>query len=214
MRHLERRHRAERALAGYANGPGATHRALVDALARATHARLVVLVEGISDLIALEGLAERQMRTLQDEGTVVVPVGGANAFQAYFGHFRQRGIAVRCLVDAAEADLARRAIGGIADFATPGVGAVSVFVCVEDLEDELIRALGPCRVQSILEREGDLGSFRSLQRQPAWRDGEPTAQLRRFLGAGARRKLRYARLLALDLDPGNAPEPLQRVLER
>jgi hypothetical protein len=34
-----------------------------------------------------------------------------------------------------------------------------------------------------------------LQTQPAWRGRDPAAQMRRFLGSGSRRKLRYARLL-------------------
>jgi hypothetical protein len=36
--------------------------------------------------------------------------------------------------------------------------------------------------------------------------------LRRFLGAGARRKLRYARLLTEAIDPDRIPRPLEAVL--
>jgi hypothetical protein len=163
---------------------------------------MVVLVEGISDLMALEAVAQRQGRDLRAEGTVVAPVGGAHAFAQYFEQCRQGGMEVRSLVDAAEVAIVRGAIDG-------GTGSdlenVGVYVCVEDLEDELIRAVGPSRVEAILEREGDIGSFRSLQKQPAWRDRDVTAQLRRFMGAGARRKLRYARLLALELEPDQVP---------
>jgi hypothetical protein len=76
------------------------------------------------------------------------------------------------------------------------------YVCVEDMEDELIRAIGAARVEALIDSQGDLGSFRSLRRQPEWRSRPAGAQLRRFLGRGARRKLRYARLLAgaVDLD--------------
>ncbi len=69
------------------------------------------------------------------------------------------------------------------------------YVCVNDLEDELIRAVGTAGVEELFDSQGDLGSFRSLQSQPAWRGREPEAQMRRFLGSGSRRKLRYARLL-------------------
>ena len=175
---------------------------------------MVVLVEGISDLMALEAVAQRQGRDLQSEGTVVAPVGGAHAFEQHLEHLRERGVQVRGLVDQAEEEIVRGAITGMVDSAMgsdpEGLG---VYVCIEDLEDELIRAVGPSRVEAILEREGDLGSFRSLQKQPAWRDGDVTAQLRRFMGAGARRKLRYARLLALELDPDQVPRPLDRVLK-
>jgi hypothetical protein len=76
------------------------------------------------------------------------------------------------------------------------------YVCVEDLEEKLIRSVGAARVVALIDSQRDLGSFRSLQRQPQWRGQLAEAQLRRFLGSGATRKLRYARLLAgaVDLD--------------
>ncbi len=177
---------------------------------------MLVLVEGISDLMALDAVAQRQGRDLATEGIVVVPVGGAHAFQQYLGHLGNHRVGLRCLVDEAEEAVVRGAIAtfaGTGDATGSGPDGIGMYVCVEDLEHELIRAVTPSGVEAVLEREGDLGSFRSLQRQPAWRDGEVIAQLRRFLGAGARRKLRYARLLALELEPGEVPPPLAGVLE-
>ena len=214
MNRLERRSRADRALAGYTSGPGATRRARDIGLARAKDAGMVVLVEGVSDLMALEAVAERQGRDLQSEGMVVLPVGGANAFERHLEQLRECGIGVRGLVDEAEVEIVRGAFTATVDGATGSdLESLGVYVCIEDLEDELIRAIGPSRVEAILEREGDLGSFRSLQKQPAWRDRDLTAQLRRFMGAGARRKLRYARLLALELAPDRIPRPLDHVLK-
>jgi len=67
-------------------------------------------------------------------------------------------------------------------------------------------------VENVLDRQGDLGSFRTLQKQPAWR-GRPTEeQLRRFMGSGARRKIRYASLLVDAIDLARVPRPLDRVL--
>jgi hypothetical protein len=43
--------------------------------------------------------------------------------------------------------------------------------------------------------QGELGSFRTFQRQPAWQGRATKEQLRRFMGSGAGRKIRYARLL-------------------
>jgi hypothetical protein len=83
---------------------------------------------------------------------------------------------------------------------------------VEDLEDELIRAVGAARVEVIFDSQGDLGSFRSLQNQPAWRGQKVEAQMRRFLGSGARRKLRYARLLTGSVDLDRTPHPLDAAL--
>ena len=51
-----------------------------------------------------------------------------------------------------------------------------------------------------------------MQRQPAWRAEPAGAQLRRFLGAGARRKLRYARLLVDAVDLDRVPRPLDAVI--
>jgi hypothetical protein len=86
------------------------------------------------------------------------------------------------------------------------------YVCVEDLEDELIRALGAEAVEEIVRANGDLRRFRALQQMPAWRGAAPEAQLRRFMGSGAGRKIRYARLLVDALDHESVPRPLDRVL--
>jgi len=86
------------------------------------------------------------------------------------------------------------------------------FVCVEDLEDELIRALGIGGVGLVIEAEGDLPSFRRIQSQPAWRERTLEAQLRRFMGTKSGRKARYAGLLLDALDLERAPRPLERVL--
>ena len=86
------------------------------------------------------------------------------------------------------------------------------YVCVADLEDELIRALGPASVEAVLDSQGDLGSFRTFQKQPEWRGQRIEAQLRRFMGSADRRKIRYARLLVDALDPACMPRPLVGVL--
>lgn len=177
---------------------------------------MVILVEGISDLMALDAVAQRQGRDLVQEGIVVLPVGGAHAFGRHLELLGDHQIGLRCLVDEAEEAIVRAATtatAGVGGATSPVGERIDMFVCVEDLEHELIRAVTPSRVGAILEREADLGSFRILQKQPAWRDGDLVAQLRRFLGAGARRKLRYARLLALELELGDVPRPLAGALE-
>jgi hypothetical protein len=86
------------------------------------------------------------------------------------------------------------------------------YVCVADLEDELIRALGADAVEQVVDANGDLGSFRTLQKQPAWQGRPAEAQLRRFMGSGGRRKIRYARLLIEALELDRIPRPLDLVL--
>jgi hypothetical protein len=88
------------------------------------------------------------------------------------------------------------------------------YACDEDLEAELIRALGARRVEDVVAAEGELRSFRVLQRQPAHRAVPVERQLRRFLGTHSGRKIRYGRLLVEALDLASVPRPLDRVLAR
>ena len=86
------------------------------------------------------------------------------------------------------------------------------YVCDADLEEELIRALGSERVVEIVDAHGDLGPFRTLQKQPAWQQRPEDEQLRRFMGSGGSRKIRYARFLVEALDLDRVPRPLDRLL--
>ncbi len=93
-----------------------------------------------------------------------------------------------------------------------GVPESALYVCVPDLEAELIAALGADRVQELVVENGDGRAFRSLQRQPEWRDRPLEDQLRRFFGSGSGRKLRYARVLAGQLTRERMPKPLRDVV--
>jgi uncharacterized protein (DUF2384 family) len=86
------------------------------------------------------------------------------------------------------------------------------YVCDADLEDELIRTLGAAAVERVVAAQGELRSFRTLQKQAAWHGRSTEEQLRRFMGSGGRRKIRYARLLVDALDLAQVPRPLDRVL--
>jgi hypothetical protein len=215
----ERRELASRLLDGYVHGPAAATQATARALATAVAAEAVVLVEGVSDQIAVEALAARRGRDLGAERIVVLPTGGAHAFARYLRQFGPAGSGLRLagLCDAAEENVVRRGLAS-AGFGSPATRAdmerLGFGVCVEDLEDELIRAIGADRVEALIDSQGDLGSFRSLQRQPEWRNQPAEAQLRRFLGAGATRKLRYARLLAGAVELDRLPHPLDALLTR
>jgi hypothetical protein len=90
--------------------------------------------------------------------------------------------------------------------------ALGFFVCVEDLEDELIRCLGAGYVERTIEEQGELRSLLILQQQPAQRGRSTEQQLRRFMGSQSGRKSRYARLLVQALDADRAPRALDRVL--
>lgn len=86
------------------------------------------------------------------------------------------------------------------------------YVCVADLEDELIRSLGAAAVEQVIRAQGELESFRSFQRQPAWQRRPEEEQLRRFFGTRGGRKIRSAPLLVGALDLTRVPRPLDRVV--
>jgi hypothetical protein len=179
--------------------------------------RAVVLVEGISDQRALEVLAERRGRSLDAEGVSVVPIGGAQSIGRFLTRFGPQGLDVKLagLCDAGEESDFRRGLeraGLGASLTRADMESLGFYVCDADLEDELIRALGVDSVQRVVDAQGDLGSFRTLQKQPAWRRRPAEEQLRRFMGSGGSRKIRYARLLVEALDLTRVPRPLDRVL--
>jgi hypothetical protein len=183
----------------------------------AVAARAVLLVEGISDQRALEALAAHRGRDLGAEGVSVVPIGGAQAIGRFLDRYGPRGLDMRVagLCDVGEENDFRRGLerGGFGSNLTRAeMESRGFYVCVEDLEDELIRALGIEKVEQIADAEGDLRSFRTLQKQAAWQGRPMQEQLRRWLGSGGSRKIRYARLLVDALDLDRVPRPLERVL--
>ncbi len=180
-------------------------------------ARAVVLVEGLSDRAALEALAERRGRDLASEGVSIVPIGGAQSIGRFLELFGPRGHDLRLagLCDAGEEEDFRRGLerAGLGSGLTRlEMEALGFYVCVADLEDELIGALGAPAVERVVEAQGELRSFRTFQQQPAQRGRTIEAQLRRFLGTRSGRKIHYARLLVEAVEVGRIPRPLDGVL--
>jgi hypothetical protein len=158
----------------------------------------VILVEGITDRIALEAVAAKLDLDLVAAGVEIVPIGGAQAIRrAAEGYDGERVVG---LCDANEERYFRRVLGD------------ATYVCAADLEDELIRALGPTRVEEVVAVQGDLETFRSFQQQLAWRGRPAEAQLRRWLRASEGRNKRYPPLLIAALAPEAIPRPLAGVL--
>ena len=179
--------------------------------------RAVVLVEGMSDQAALAALADRRGRDLEAEGVAVVPIGGAQAVGLFLRVYGPAGLDVRLagLCDVGEERDFQRGLeraGFPADLTRTQMEALGFYVCVADLEDELIRALGTTAVQQLVDSQGELGSFQTFQKQPAQRGRPLEAQLRRFIGTRSGRKIRYGRLLVEALDLAEVPRPLDCVL--
>lgn len=187
-----------------AGGPGGA----VSDLAERAGVRTAVLLEGPSDREAVEALAARRGRDLAAEGVCVVSMGGAMSIGRYTEILGPPGLGLRLagLCDVAERRFYDR---GLERAGAPGR---DFFVCVSDLEDELIRALGTARVEEILRAEGDLRAWQTFRHQPAQHDRPRQQQLRRFLGTKKGRKIRYGRLLVEALGPEPAPAPLEDLL--
>ena len=186
-------------------------------LAQSSYQRAVVLVEGISDQGALEALARRHGRDLHAEGVSIVPIGGAQAIGGALERFGPEGLNLRLagLCDVGEEPEFKRGLerAGLGpELTRTDMEALGFYVCVQDLEDELIRALGVTAVEEVVAAHGDLRSFRTLQKQPGWRGRPETEQLRRFMGSGGSRKVRYGALLVEALDLARMPRPLDGVL--
>jgi hypothetical protein len=176
-----------------------------------------VLVEGVSDQLALQALAVRRGRNLEAEGISVVPIGGATSIRRFLDRFGPQGLnlGLAGLCDAAEEGdfqrgLERAGLGS--NLTRADMEALGFFVCVADLEDELIRSLGAAPVERVIDAQGDLGAFRTFQKQPAWRGRPPEEQLRRFFGTHGGRKIQSAALLVEALDLTRVPRPLDGVL--
>ena len=199
-----------------AAGRDAELTAAADALA-GVDARTVVLVEGVSDRVAVQAMAARRGRDLAGEGVGVVPMGGARSIRRYLRLFGPGGLDLTLagLCDAGEEGDVRRGLeraGLGANLGRAEMASLGFYVCVVDLEDELIRRLGPAVVEQVVEAQGELGPFRTFQRQPAQRERTIHQQLHRFMGTGGGRKTRYAQFLVDALDLANVPEPLDRLL--
>jgi|SRR5476651_1568255 len=176
----------------------------------------VLLVEGASDRIAIETLARRRNQDLTE--TLVVSLDGVTNASKAIAEFGPRGQDVRMagLCDVGEeryirGGLERAGLGPI--LTRDDMERLGFFVCVTDLEDELIRSLGTPAVTDVLAQEGDLQGFRVFQNQPFQRGRTAEQQLHRFFGTTSGRKAQYARALVERLELRQVPRPLVSLLD-
>ncbi|MFF5793836.1 ATP-dependent endonuclease [Paeniglutamicibacter sp. NPDC012692] len=153
----------------------------------------IVLVEGQSDAIAVQVLAER----LGLPAPRVLAVGGSKGARRAARELA--GQQLVGLVDAAE----RRDFESVLQ---------TVFICDPDLESEFVRALGVEGVEEVMAQQGELESFRRLQAQPFLRGQPVEHQLARFFGGRSGNKARYARFLAQAVALERIPRPLNELL--
>lgn len=195
-----------------AGGPGD----LAGELAAELPVKTVVLLEGPSDLAAVDALARIRGRDLEAEGVCLLAMNGAMSVGRFARLLGPPGLGLRLtgLCDEAERGYYARALEADATDATDVgmAGRRRFFVCAADLEDELIRALGVSRVEELIRAEGDLRALRTFVRQPAQHGRSPERQLRRFLGTKKGRKIHYGRVLVQALNSDRVPAPLDDLL--
>jgi hypothetical protein len=180
--------------------------------------RSLVLVEGLSDKAAVEAVARRLGHDLASEGVSIVSMGGATNISRFLEHHvGDRQTVIMGLYDEAEERYVRRAMertGRGIDLTRADLEELGFFVCITDLEDELIRSLGVDKVSNLVDSEGESSGFLVMQNQPYWRDRALRDQLHRFIGIRSGRKIRYGTLLAEALDLDRLPRPLDLLMRK
>ena len=165
----------------------------------------VVLLEGRSDVAAFRAVA--RTHGLADDAYRLVDMGGVTGIRRHLEALRaEPEVRVLGMCDAGEVAVVVRALGVGGEDEVAGHGFT---VCDADLEDELIRALGPDRVLAVLDRLRLSHRLAVLQNQPAWRGQPLTDQLHRFAGTTSGRKELLAGALAAELAADEVPAPLR-----
>ena len=184
--------------------------------AEAFFARKVVLVEGISDILAVRALAERQGRNLDAEGVSLLSLEGGGGFEAYVSLLGRSGLGLE-LLGLCDSDeeaqwatwLENAGYGHGLD--RQAMEALGFFVSDRDLEDELIRAVGIGAVLNIIKAEGDAAAFQAFTKQAPHAALSQEDQIRAFFRKRGR-KARYASVLVDACTPGSEPQPLLDLL--
>jgi hypothetical protein len=182
-----------------------------------TRAPTWVLLEGTSDVAAVRAAADRLGVPVDEQEVVLVDMGGATNVRHHLAEAASQEVSPRVLgmCDVKEGSFFVRAlrdlhidVGSVAELPRWGFQ-----VCVHDLEDELMRALGPTQVRDVLRGLGLTARFAAFTQQPAWSARGFHEQAHRFAGVASGRKELMAAALAAALDPDALPAPLQGLLD-
>lgn len=186
--------------------------------------RTIVLVEGPSDAVALQALAESWGRRLATYDVEVLAMGGITHICSVATRLHGAGQRLAGLYDEPEVRFVRRGLAAAGVLATADIDledidledvdleAYGFFCCVRDLEDELRRALGVDAVERVIAAAGETRSLELLAQMPAQAGWSREELLTRFMTSQSGRKERYARLLVEALPRGREPAPLRSLL--
>jgi hypothetical protein len=183
--------------------------------AEACFAREVVLVEGYSDRVALLQLASRLGRDFDAEGVTVLAMDGAGAVGTYLRLFGAAGLSLEvlgmCDEDKEDKWLSELQKAGFAVKDRASMKAAGFLVCVKDLEQEFVKALGLGGAQAVISNEGEASTFAAFQKQPTYSGASLDEQLRRFF---QKDKIRWAVPLVDALNLKAIPGPLNDLISK
>jgi hypothetical protein len=180
--------------------------------------RTIVVVEGVTDQLALTLAARRAGRDLEAEGVSVVPIHGAHAIGRFLRQLaaEEAGTRLAGLYDQGEEGVIRTALeraGYGRDLDRSELERIGFFACNADLEEELIRAAGDDNLSALVERESDAQPWRKFRSQTAWQGRPVDQQFRRFIRSVSERNSRYIRAIVETIDPAQLPRPLRLLLD-
>ncbi|HYL07624.1 MAG TPA: TOPRIM nucleotidyl transferase/hydrolase domain-containing protein [Candidatus Udaeobacter sp.] len=180
----------------------------------------IVMVEGVTDELALMLAAARSGRDLRADGVAVVPINGAHAISRFLRQLAAEKPHARLagLYDEGEEEVIRSALeraGYGSNLDRSHLEAVGFFACVADLEEELIRSAVESGIDlsKLVELEGDAQPWRTFRSQSAWRGRPIDQQFRRFIRSVSERNSRYIRAMIEAIDPPRLPRPLLMLLD-
>ncbi|HEX2646438.1 MAG TPA: TOPRIM nucleotidyl transferase/hydrolase domain-containing protein [Candidatus Dormibacteraeota bacterium] len=180
--------------------------------------RTIVVVEGITDQLALTLAARRMGRDLEAESVSVVPIHGAHAIGRFLRQLAAEEPRAKLagLYDEGEEEVIRAALereGYGQDLDRSRLEGIGFFACASDLEDELFRAAGEVTLSRLIEREGDARPWHSFRHQHAWHGRPMDQQFRRFIRSVSERNSRYVRAIVETIDISRLPRPLGLLLD-
>jgi hypothetical protein len=180
--------------------------------------RTIVLVEGVTDELALTLAARRSGRDFNAEGVSVVPINGAHAISRFLRQLaaEEPGARLAGLYDEGEEEVIRAALeraGYGPNLDRSQMEGFGFFACISDLEDELIRAASDTNLSRLIELEGDAQPWRTFQNQEAWHGRPVDQQFRRFIRSVSERNSRYIRAIVETIDLSRLPRPLRLLLD-
>jgi predicted ATPase len=176
-------------------------------------AKKIMFVEGPSDHLAILALAKKKNLSLDSLGVSIVTLNGAGILTWYLKLFGPSGFGLSLcgLCDSDHLSEWSKVLEGAGlgtNLSQATMEAIGFFVCVRDLEDELIKALGLAKVIQIIDQIGDNGAWNIFCQQPKNKGLSQAEQLHAFL---TKRKVLYAPLLVSKLST-TIPRPLEEVL--